>query len=135
MKTSAFCSAGLACLVLVFNPSARAADVPTGAWAKIYSSDIPSYAANLRAAGVPAETVGVLISQEINARFKEREQELEPSLTSLQTLKEGWSAERREALVKLKREKNDLLRATLGAVPNETAKIELLYPSLASANP
>jgi hypothetical protein len=115
--------------------TAPAAETPTGTWAKIYSPDIPTYATNLRAAGVPEATVGVLVSQEINARFKAREQALEPSLSSLQTLKEGWSAERREALVQLKREKNDLLRATLGAVPNETAKIEVISPSLAAATP
>ena len=127
---------GLVACVCFAASSAFAAEVreaPTGAWAKIYSADIPTYAANLRAAGMPAATVGVLISQEINARFKDREQALEPSLSSLQTLKEGWSAERREALVQLKREKNELLRATLGAVPDETAKIALIPESLATA--
>jgi hypothetical protein len=134
MKTRAISLVRLMfCLVLI--PAIYAAEVPGGIWAKIYSSDIPTYAANLRAAGVPEATLGLLVSQEINARFKAREQALEPSLTSLQTLKEGWSAERREALVQLKREKNDLLRATLGAVPNETAKLEVISPSLASANP
>jgi hypothetical protein len=129
---------GLVACLCVAASSAFAAEVretPSGAWAKIYSSDIPTYAANLRAAGVPAATVGVLISQEINARFKEREQALEPSLSSLQTLKEGWSTQRREALVQLKREKNELLRATLGAVPDETAKIALIPEALATATP
>lgn len=114
---------------------AETASAPAGVWAKIYSSDIPTYAANLRAAGVPEATVGVLVSQEINAHFKEREQALEPALTSLQTLKEGWSAERREKLLEIRREKNELLRATLGLVPNETAKLEIIPPSLASATP
>lgn len=110
-----------------------ASEAPTGLWAKIHSPDIATYAANLRAAGVPEATVGVLISQEINARFKDRERALEPSVRSLATLKEGWSAERREALLQLKRQKNDLLRATLGVVPNETARVESIPASLASA--
>lgn len=120
-------------LVALFSRPSSAGEASLAVWTKIYSTDVSVFAANLRAAGVPEATVGLLVSQEINARFKEREQALEPSLRSLATLKEGWSAERREALVQLKREKNDLLRATLGAVPNETAKVEPLPASLAAA--
>lgn len=104
-----------------------------GIWAQIYSPDISTYADNLRAAGVPKATVGVIISHEINTLFRAREAALQPSLKSLQTLKEGWSAERREALIQLRREKNELLRSVLGAVPDETAKVDFSPESLAGA--
>src|SRR5689334_18372622 len=57
MKTRAV---ALACLTfcLVFLSAISGAEAPSGVWAKIYSSDIPTYAANLRAAGVPEATVG-----------------------------------------------------------------------------
>ena len=99
-------------------------------WTSLYSTDTGTFAANLRKAGVPEATVGLLVSQEINARFKAQEAKLRPSLETLDQLREGWSAERREALLKLKHERNAMLREILGAVPEETAKIEQLPETL-----
>lgn len=108
--------------LVVFFPAVhfRAAE-PTGLWAQLFSPDLKTYAANLRNAGAPEETVGLLVSQAINARFKEREDKLRPSVDSLETLRQGWSAERREALLQLKQEKNDLLRSLFGVLPAEVA--------------
>jgi hypothetical protein len=105
-------------LTVAISVPAAASDL----WSQLYSPDLAVYAANLRSASVPEAIVGVLISQEVNARFHEREQRLRPSLASVDTLRQEWSAERREAVIQLKREKNDLLRSVLAVVPDETAR-------------
>jgi hypothetical protein len=112
-----------------------AAAAPTGVWATFYSTDIPRYAANLRAAGCPEETVGVIISQEVNARFKAREEQLQPSTVTVKSLRADFSPERREALVQLRLEKNAVLRAALGVVPQETARIDWSPTALARLAP
>lgn len=111
---------GLAAL-LVIAPVIRAA-VAGSVWSGLHSTDLPTYAANLRAAGAPESSVALLVSSEINARFQQREAELQPSLNSVEELRRDWSAERRELVLALKQEKNDLLRKVLGVVPDETAK-------------
>lgn len=113
--------------------SARAQNL--GLWTSLYSTDPRAFAANLRSAGFPEATVGLLVSQEINRRFVETESRLQPSLATLETLREGWSAGRREALIKLRRERNDLLREVLGAVPQETAKSEQVPDIIARISP
>lgn len=111
------------------------AAAPTAAWATFYSTDIPRYAANLRAAGCPEETIGVIISQEVNARFKAREEQLQPSTVTMKSLRADFSPERREALVQLRLEKNAILRAALGAVPQETVRVDWLPTALARLTP
>jgi hypothetical protein len=133
MKIRSCLFVGVFGLIAASTQTGRAGTAPAGVWASIYSTDISTYADNLRKAGAPESTVGVLVSQEINSAFKAREEALVPSLSSLQTLKEGWSTQNREALVQLRREKNELLRAVLGAVPVETAKITKIPDSLADA--
>jgi hypothetical protein len=108
---------------------------PTGLWATLYVEDISSYAANLRNAGCPEPTVGVIISQEINARFKDREEKLQPSTVSVKSLREDFSPERREALVLLQLEKNALLRAALDSVPEEITRIDWTPGALAHLAP
>lgn len=108
---------------------------PSGLWAQLYSPDLKQFAANLRGAGVPEETVGLLVSQAVNNRFAAREQALQPSVASVQTLREGWTAERREELLKLKQEKNDLLRSVFGQLPGETAKPAIIPPTLTHLTP
>lgn len=112
-----------------------ATPAPTGIWAQLYSTDILVFANNLRNAGFPEAVVGVLISQEINTRFTQREKELQPSLDSVATLRTTWTLERREKLISLRKERNDLLRATLGIVPVDTAKTEFIPPPLAELDP
>ena len=72
-------------------------------WSTLYSNEPRIFAANLRQAGVPEPTVALLVSQEINSRFREREAALQPSLKTLESLREGWSVETREALLALRR--------------------------------
>lgn len=115
--------------------AASAEPTPTGLWATLYSPDVRTYAANLRAAGCPESTVGLLVSQEVNARFREREQKLQPSTASVQSLRNDFSPERREALVQLRLEKNDVLRAALGTVPQETARTDWSPEALARLTP
>jgi hypothetical protein len=104
-------------------------------WASLYSTDIPRYAANLRAAGCPEETVGLLISHEINLRFLEKEKALQPSLLSAKTLREEFSPERREALLKLGLEKNAMMRSVLGRVPQEVARFDWTPGELSHLTP
>ncbi|HWA08715.1 MAG TPA: hypothetical protein VG838_04525 [Opitutaceae bacterium] len=111
----------LALAALTLSRPAFAADAaspaqaaPTGLWATLYSEDIPTYAANLRLAGGPEATIGVLIGEAINLRFAEREKALQPSILSLQSLREEFTPERREALLQLRIEKNALFRAVFG---------------------
>lgn len=94
----------------------------SGIWDQLYSSDLKLYADNLRAAGAPPEVVTVVISHEVNARFQERERELQPSTVTARSLRDDYSPSRREALVNLRLEKNALLRAALGHVPEAKAE-------------
>ncbi len=107
-------------LSLFFCSALRAAAAaPTGLWAQLHSPDVKTYAANLRAAGAPEDTVMVVIAHAVNAQFHEREKALQPSTATAKDLKEALSLERREALVQLRLEKNAMLRTALGTVPNE----------------
>lgn len=123
-------------LIFVAGVLGHAGSAQTGpSWQSLHSPEARVFAANLRAAGFPAEVVGLLVSHEINQRFREREARLQPSLKSLDTLREGWSAERREALLALKHERNALLREILGSVPDETARVEYWPETLAHLTP
>jgi hypothetical protein len=93
-------------------------------WALYYSSDLKTYAANLRRAGAPESVVSLLISQDVNNRFEAREAQLRPSTASATALRDAFSPERREAWMQLRLEKNTLLREVLGTVPKERALTE-----------
>jgi hypothetical protein len=125
----------LAAFTLALSFSEAAESAGGKVWASLYSTDIPRYAANLRAAGCPEETVGLLISHEINLRFLEKEKALQPSLLSAKTLREEFSPERREALLKLGLEKNAMMRSVLGRVPQEVARFDWTPGELSHLTP
>jgi hypothetical protein len=106
-------------LLPAINTVGRASD---GIWIQYYSPDLRVYADNLRNAGAPTAVVELLVSQAVNGHFASRELELVPSLASAQSLRAEFSPQRREALLALRLEKDQQLRAALGYVPEETAK-------------
>lgn len=112
----------LTCVLALTAASPVFAAAPAaGIWAQIYSSDLKTYAQNLRAAGLPKETITIIVSQELSERFRAREAALQPSTVTAKSLKEEFSPERREALVQLRIEKNQLIKDVLGTVPQERA--------------
>jgi hypothetical protein len=113
-----------AALLLVLSVSVVRLAGAAGLWDQLYSPDIKTYAANLRAAGAPEETISVLIGHAVDQQFRAREQALQPSTASAQTLKTALSPERREELLQLRLEKNAVLRAALGKVPSEKVRHE-----------
>jgi hypothetical protein len=89
-------------------------------FASVYASDPKQFAANLRRAGCPEETVRDILVAEIGRRYHSREEDLRPKPGD--HLPFGWSAktheakiiERRQAAAGMAREKEGLLRAALG---------------------
>lgn len=89
-------------------------------FASVYVSDPKEFAANLRQAGCPEETVRDILLAEIGRRYHSREEDLRPKPGD--HLPFGWSAktheakiiERRQAAAGMAREKEALLRAALG---------------------
>ncbi len=100
-------------------------------WSSLYSENILAYATNLRAAGCPEPTVGLLISQEINQRFAERERALQPSLLSLQSLRDEFTPEHRAALLQLRLEKNAAFRSAIGHAPQDSTNFSWTAGGLA----
>jgi hypothetical protein len=96
-------------------------------WARLRSDDITTFADNLRGAGIPTDTVAIIISHEVNQRFRDREAQLQPNHSNASSLRQEFSPERREALLQLRLEKNEILRAALGTVP--TAKAQFEWPA------
>jgi hypothetical protein len=94
--------------------------VPKTEFASVYASDPKVFAANLRRAGCPEETVRDILVAEIGRRYHRREEDLRPKPGD--HLPWGWSAktheakiiERRQAAAGMAREKETLLRAALG---------------------
>ena len=115
----------LTCSLALTTASPLIGAAPSGGiWVQIYSTDLKVYAQNMHTAGLPKETVVVLISQEINERFRQRERALQPSTITAKSLKEEFSPERREALVQLRIERNQLTKEVLGSVPQEKVNYE-----------
>ena len=89
-------------------------------FASIYSPRPRDFAANLRRAGCPEETVKDILTAEIGRRFRRQEEDLRP--TPGDHLPRGWSAktheakiiERRQRAAGIAREKESLLRQALG---------------------
>lgn len=96
--------------------------LPPDTWAKIHREDLPSYAANLRAAGLPERLIRTLVNAELNERFKAREDALKPKSAPANY----WEAddyeqrnaadtlELRLARIDLRREKDALRLSLLG---------------------
>ena len=105
--------------------AADAAETATGAWAAIASDDLGTYAANLRATGLPDRLVRAIINAEINERFKARENALKPARASdnywessdYYDRNSGDTLEKRMARIDLRREKDALRRSLLGDEP------------------
>jgi hypothetical protein len=72
-------------------PQAPAVD-----WQKLEADDYPTYIANLRAAGIPEQTVRSIVTGEIAGEFEERRRVLEarPAETDLQRLERRQEGER-----------------------------------------
>ena len=89
-------------------------------FAAIYSARPQDFAANLRRAGCPEETVKDILTAEIGRRYRRQEEDLRP--TPGDHLPRGWSAktheakiiERRQRAAGIAREKEALLRQSLG---------------------
>lgn len=89
-------------------------------FAVVYSTRPAEFAAKLREAGCPEETVRDILEAEIGRRYRKREEDLKP--TPGDHLPWGWSAktherkiiERRQQAAGMVREKEGLLRAALG---------------------
>jgi hypothetical protein len=89
-------------------------------FASIYSSWPQVFAANLRRAGCPEETVKDILAAEIGRRYRRQEEDLRP--TPGDHLPRGWSArtheakiiERRQKAAAIAREKESFLRQSLG---------------------
>jgi len=101
-------------------PTAPAAPVPTSPFAAIYSSDLKTFAANLRAIHCPEETVKDILTAEVHRRFQSQEQALRPKPAdhvplawSMQTT-EPKLLERRQRALGLAHEQAALLRDALG---------------------
>lgn len=127
----------VACIALVFgnDPQGRveAAQSTTGIWAQLQSPDPAVFAANLRAAGFPDATVGLLVSQQLESVYAARERELAPSMESTEGLRRFWAPEVRAAWLQLQREKSQRLRSVLGVAPDQRAKADWLvtaFPKL-----
>lgn len=90
------------------------------AFASVYSIRPAEFAANLRRAGCPEETVRDILVAEVGRKYRGREEDLRP--TPGDHLPWGWSAktheakiiERRQQAAAMAREKEGLLRTALG---------------------
>jgi hypothetical protein len=95
------------------------AEKPT-AFTSVYSTRTTDFAANLRRAGCPEETVRDILLAEIGRRYRGREEDLRP--TPGDHLPFGWSAktheakiiDRRQRAAAIAREKEAELRTALG---------------------
>ena len=89
-------------------------------FAAIYATRPQDFAAKLREAGCPEETVKDILTAEIGRRYRRQEEDLRP--TPGDHLPRGWSAktheakiiERRQRAAGIAREKESLLRQALG---------------------
>jgi hypothetical protein len=108
------------------------ADAAGAPWKAVYSADLPTYAANLRADGFPAEVIGLLVSQELNRRFADRERALQPTTLTVDGLRNFWSLERRAESRLLRVEKQMLARAVLETAPGTTAETDWVGKTLAA---
>ncbi len=127
----------LALVVAAGSSAVFAADAPENTWRQLHSTDFSRFAANLRTAGFPEETIGLLISQDVTRRFEERERALQPSVHSAEELRSFWTPERREAWLQLRKEKNELLRSVLGIAPDVVAATDWVaanYPRLSRSD-
>jgi RNA polymerase sigma factor (sigma-70 family) len=101
-------------------PVAPIAPAPPTPFAAVYSPDLKTFAANLRAIHCPEETVKDILTAEVHRRFKVQEQTLLPTPADHVPL--GWSArttepkllERRQRATALAHEQAALLREALG---------------------
>lgn len=118
----------LACGMAV---SALGSPARASSWTALYHSDPVVFAQQLRAAGFPENAVAALVGEQVQSRFVEQEQALQPSLASAAQLKLYWTPERREKLVLLRKEKNALLRAALGPLPDRRSESDWVALNLA----
>ena len=98
-------------------------DVAADTWEKVVSHDLPTYTANLYAAGLPERLVRAIINAEINERFKGREE----ALRGKREKRGFWEGENfyddkttlemRLAQIDLRREKEALRKQLLGEPP------------------
>lgn len=99
---------------------------PPETWERLRSSDLPTFVANLRAAGLPERMVRILINAEINDRFRAREEAARPKRPKRDYWEQGSSyytdpttLEQRLAQLDLRREKEALRRQLLGEPPRD----------------
>lgn len=97
---------------------------PPETWKRLQSSDLATFTANLRAAGLPDRQVRMLVNAEINDRFRAREEAARPPQAARKYWEErnGYyndptTLEQRLAQIDLRREKAALRRELLGDTP------------------
>ncbi|MDF3056160.1 MAG: hypothetical protein K0R17_375 [Rariglobus sp.] len=97
---------------------------PPETWNRLQSTDLATFVANLRAAGLPDRQVRMLVNAEINERFRAREEAVRPSRPSRNYWEPGdtyyndpTTLEQRLAQLDLRREKAALRRELLGETP------------------
>lgn len=99
---------------------------PPETWSRLQSADLPTFVANLRAAGLPDRQIRMLVNAEINDRFRSREQAARPPREPHNYWEQGnnyyndpTTLEQRLAQLDLRREKSALRRELLGDTPRE----------------
>lgn len=113
--------------------NAAAASAPPTAWVQLYDADAARFAANLRLAGFPEVTVGLLVSHEINTRFEAEERRLIEASQATDNIRKLWDPAHRVAWLQLQREKSRALRTALGTAPGVRATTDALaveFPDL-----
>lgn len=97
-------------------------------WHRLYSDDLPTLIARLRAEGFPADRISAMVGAHVHQRFAARRQALDAAEANVPYWRTPAYSSKSPARRALDREERDLLRSVLGTDAQDLSQLQRQFP-------